>query len=362
MRAAASDRRRSPRAGVLLLALATALAAPGCKSSESGGSAESADKGSEAGEGAAGAAKSAAKTEAKTEAVTLQLNWVPEPEFGGFYAAKHSGGYERAGLDVDIVAGGAGVPTWNMVAAGKVPFAIASGAEILRARLQDAPVVALYAVYQTNPQALMVHADSPVESLEEVFLSGAIERVIMVAGLPYVEHLKQKYGFDKVEIAQYGGNLSLFLPDKKAAQQCFIFSEPVTAREQGVEVKAFSVAESGFNPYLAVLITSEAHMKEHPEQVQAFVEATRAGWQMYLEDPKPTNEYMKQQGASMSMEAMNFAAELQTPYIVSDETSEHYLGYMSAERWSELAQQLLALEEIESIPDVTTLFHNAAAR
>src|SRR5215475_3950632 len=48
--------------------------------------------------------------------VTLQLNWTPEPEFGGFYAAAHDHLYEREGLAVSIKAGGASVQTWKMVA------------------------------------------------------------------------------------------------------------------------------------------------------------------------------------------------------------------------------------------------------
>src|SRR5438067_1178889 len=110
-------------------------------------------------------------------AVTLQLNWTPEPEFGGFYAAVHDHLYEREGLAVSIKAGGAGVQTWKMVATGAVPFAIAEAGEILRARLKDADLVALYAVYQTSPQALMVHKASGVTSLGEVFTSGKIKRV-----------------------------------------------------------------------------------------------------------------------------------------------------------------------------------------
>src|SRR6185436_16328283 len=135
-------------------------------------------------------------------AVTLQLNWTPEPEFGGFYAAAHDHLYEREGLDVSIKAGGAGVQTWKMVATGAVPFAIAEAGEILRARIKDADLVALYAVYQTSPQALMVHKASGVTSLGEVFTSGKIKRVAMESGLPYVKFLQKRYGFDKVEVIQ----------------------------------------------------------------------------------------------------------------------------------------------------------------
>jgi NitT/TauT family transport system substrate-binding protein len=349
-----------------LVALA-ALAAPGCKRSESKDSGKqdtpaatdtATDTTATKDTGNMSVAEPTRSGGPKTD-VTLQLNWVPEPEFGGFYAAAHKGTYDRAGLNVNIVAGGAGVPTWNMVAAGKVPFAIASADEVIRARLQDAPIVALYAVYQTNPQALMVHKDSGVSSLGEIFTSGKIARVILEPGLPYARWLEKQYGFKKIEVAQYSGNLSLFLQDKKAAQQCFVFSEPVSAGEQGVEVTAFSIGESGFNPYTAVLITSEAFLKENTRVVELFVRSSRAGWKAYLENPEPTNEYMKTQQATMTLPAMKRAAELQKPYIVTAETDANYLGYMTEERWRALAEQLVTLGEIEKAPaDIAALFHN----
>lgn len=343
-----------------LASLCGALVAAGgsCSKSNQAAEGQGEEPAGQADKAPAAADKQAA--DAALTPVTLQLNWVPEPEFGGFYAAAHGGLYRDAGLEVDIVAGGGGVPTWNMVATGKVPFAIASAGEIIKARLKDADVVAVYSVYQTSPQALMVHADSGVTSLEEVFTSGKIERVAMEAGLPYVRHLEKRYGFDKVEVVQYGGNLSLFLQDKSMAQQSFIFAEPVSAKLQEVPVEAFSIAESGFNPYLAVVITRAEYLAKHRDVVEAFVRASRAGWDAYLADPEPTNAYMITQKATMRPEAMTLAAELQKPYIVSEETKTHYLGYMSATRWQSLADELVALEDIERAPEVGALFENIA--
>src|SRR5512145_11013 len=50
--------------------------------------------------------------------VKLALDWVPEPEFGGFYAARESGAFARHGLEVEVLGGGAGAPVAQMVAAG----------------------------------------------------------------------------------------------------------------------------------------------------------------------------------------------------------------------------------------------------
>ena len=293
----------------------------------------------------------------RKQAVTLQLNWVPEPEFGGFYAAVHQGLYAGQGLDVEIAAGAAGMQTWQMVATGKVPFAIASAGEVIRARLKGADIVAVYAVYQKSPQALMVHAASGVSSLEEIFTSGKIARVAMEAGLPYGRFLEQRYGFDQVSVVQYSGNLTTFLQDPGMAQQCFVFSEPVSAREQDVPVEVFSIAESGFNPYLAVVITSEAVLKEQPEVVARFVRASRAGWQAYLADPEPANHYMKEQKAAMTLSAMKRAAEMQAPYIVTGEGQA--LGHMDEARWRTLAAQLHSLGETEQAPaTISSHFRN----
>jgi len=253
------------------------------------------------------------------------------------------------------------VQTWQMVATGAVPYAIADAGEILRARTKDADLVALYAVYQTSPQALMVHKKSGATSLAEVFTSGKIKKVAMEAGLPYVKFLQKKYGFDKVEVVQHGGNLSLFLGDPTMAQQCFAFSEPLSAKEKGVEVSVFSTAEAGFNPYIAVVITSGKYLAEHRSEVERFVRATRAGWKAYLDNAVPTNEYLKTQQATMTVPAMNAAADLQKPYVVGDDKTR-YLGFMSEERWKALADQLHELGEIDQVPDVTKAFVNIESK
>jgi len=315
------------------------------------------------GSGERSAEKSAEPGAAPTAAtsVTLQLNWTPEPEFGGFYAAAHKGLYGQEGLEVAVKAGGAGVQTWKMVATGEVPFAVAESGEILRANLKDADLVGLFAVYQTSPQALMVHKESGVTSLGEVFTSGKIKKVAMEAGLPYVRFLEKKYGFGKVEVVQHGGNLALFLADPTMAQQCFAFAEPISAKEKGVEVSVFSTAEAGFNPYLAVAITSGKYLAANRNVVERFVRGTRAGWKAYLEDPGPTNQYLKTQGAAMSVEAMKDYADLQKPYVVGDEKTVE-LGSMSEERWKALAEQLVELGEIDRVPDVGKAFLNVDSK
>jgi NitT/TauT family transport system substrate-binding protein len=276
--------------------------------------------------------------------IRLALNWKPDPQFGGFYAAP----YQKYGLDVEILPGGAGTPTVQMVGAGSAEFGIVSADELVIARSQGNDVVALFAVYQTNPQGIMAHASRKLSSLADVLKGGtlAIQR-----GLPYARLLEKKYGFSKVKIVPSpGGDISVFLTDPNFAQQCFIVSEPLTAMHKGADVQTFSVADAGYNPYTTVLATSGESLRKDPERAKAMVAAVREGWRAYLDDPKPTNQRMNQLNPTMPAEVFAEVAEAQKPLIETDESRRNGLGSMTQERWQTLIAELLELGDIRSAP------------
>ena len=161
---------------------------------------------------------------------------------------------------MEILPGGAGTPTVQMIGAGSAEFGIVSGDELVVARARGNDVVALFAVFQNCPQGIMAHASRHLASIGDVLKEGtlAIQR-----GLPYARILEKKYGFDHVKVVPSpGGDISAFLRDENFAQQCFVMSEPLQARHAGVDVKVFPVADIGYNPYTTVLATSGAHAQE----------------------------------------------------------------------------------------------------
>src|ERR1700722_20872034 len=104
----------------------------------------------------------------KSAKIRLVLDWKPEPEFGGFYAAP----FEKHGLDVEILPGGAGTPTVQMVGAGSAEFGIVAADELVIARARGNDVVALFATFQNCPQGIMVHAWRNLSSIGDVFKEG----------------------------------------------------------------------------------------------------------------------------------------------------------------------------------------------
>jgi NitT/TauT family transport system substrate-binding protein len=277
--------------------------------------------------------------------VKLALNWKAEPQFGGFYAAQINGEFKKRGLDIEILEGGSGTPTVQMLGANKVDFAIVSAEEIIVAQDRGSAVTALFATYQTNPQAIMTHEERHLKSLQEVFASEGV--LSIQSGLSYAQFLLKKYPQPKVKIVPYLGGITNFTKDPKYSQQCFFTSEPLLAEKAGLKVKTFLVANEGFNPYTTVVAANSETLKKDPKTAKAVVEAVRAGWQEYLKNPEPTNKHMAGLNKAMDAETFTKSAAAQKNLIETTETKQKELGFMSTERWQSLISQLKELKIIK---------------
>jgi NitT/TauT family transport system substrate-binding protein len=277
--------------------------------------------------------------------LTLALNWKPEPEFGGLFEAERSGAFAKRGLAVERT-GGPGAPVIQMLTAKQVRFGVASADEVVLARDRGSDVLAIFATFQTCPQGLMAHAARGFGSLEE--LLRAPGTLAVEPGLPYVKWLERRYGFGALRVVPYSYSIGPFLEDPTLSQQVFVTAEPIAARRAGADPRVFLVADSGYDPYTAVIATHGDTLREDAARVTAFVAALREGWQGYLADPAPANARMAPLNPEMDAEAFRLAAEAQRALI---ETGDAPLGQMSAARWSTLAAQLAELGLLAKPPE-----------
>ena len=284
----------------------------------------------------------------------LALNWKPEPEFGGFYEALFSKGYENAGLAVRILPGGAGQPVTQMVAGKKVAFGIAAADEVILARANGARITALFAVYQNDPQGFMVHEKNKAKSLKELFQSEGT--IALQKGLPYSLWIEKHYAPIKAKLVPYTGGIVSFLRDSSFSQQCFLTSEPIAAQREKVLVRTFPISDSGFNPYLAVVIAHEDTLKTDPGMVARFLDATRKGWEAYLKDPARTNREMQKMNPTLDLATFAESAEIQKKFISTPETRKSGIGSMNRDRWSKLYEQLVEVKLAPSGMDVALFY------
>ena len=169
----------------------------------------------------------------------------------------------------------------------------------------------------------------------------------MEVQLPYGKFLQKKYGFEKVKRVPYSGGVANFLADPKFSQQCFVFSEPIAAKNAGGDPQTFLVADAGYNPYTGVIITRGETARNNADLVKRVAKSLQEGWRGYLDDPKPANAVMGKLNRTMDAATFAAAAEAQKALIETDETKKSGLGTMTRERWDTLAKQLVDLKVVD---------------
>ena len=274
------------------------------------------------------------------QTLILQLNWYPEAEHGGYYAALVEGCFAEEGLEVEILPGGRATPVAAELSLGRAQFAISNAADVLLFREQGADIVAVMAAMQDNPRCIIVRKDSGIERFDQL----AGHTLQLGAGRPFVEFLKQQGVLEGVTVVPYFGTVTQLVTDPNMAQQGYVFSEPLLAEQAGTPVRSLMVSKLGFNPYASVLVTTGTMLREHPEQVERMVRASIAGWRKYLRSPNATNAHILAQNKhGLTGEVLSYGVEQMKPLVLPRSLPPHALGTMTPERWQQLAEQLQKL-------------------
>ena len=281
------------------------------------------------------------ESDTDTGKVTLGLNWFPEAEHGGYYAAEVTGAFSDAGLTVDIRPGGPNVPVMQQVARKDLLFGITNADQLILARAQGMPLVAVMAPIQDSPRAIMVHEDSGIRSFDE--LSNIT--IAMSSGAAWAQFLKANVDFEGVTFLP-PGSVAQFLANPEFAQQAYVFSEPFVASSNGGKPHCLMVSELGFNPYTSVLFCHEDTLRDRPELVRQMVDASVQGWDRYLKSPDATNRHIQTLNPEMSAEILAFGADAIRPLCQPDGKSTE-IGLMKLSRWEDLIEQMEAVEAID---------------
>ena len=325
------------------------LLLPGCSGSDSSSTPASGEPGSSASKDTA----SATSDSDKLVKLKLRLNWFPEAEHGGYYAALVHGFFKAEGLDVEILKGGPGVPVREEVGIKRVEFGISNADQILIARAAEADIVGVFAPLQTSPRCIMVHKKSGIQDFDGL----QNLTIALNENSSFGAFLKKHAPLKGCKFVPYKGSLARFVLEDDFAQQAYLFSEPFVASKNGSDPQNLMAADFGFNPYTSVLIVHRDTISDQPDIVRRFVAASRRGWEKYLSEPSETNKHIQEQNPEMEQDILAFgAAELRPLCKTSGDTP---LGSMTRKRWSEISEMLVDLELIEAAQaDVDAAFEN----
>jgi len=281
------------------------------------------------------------QSDANSNKIRIQLNWFPDAQHGGFYAALLNGHYEAVGLDVEIIPGGPGANVEAKVDLGRVEFGVANAHRILLKRNDGAKITALFAAFQNSPRCIMVHEESGITDFK------GLEGVKLAVGsdAAFYKYMQQKVELKDVDLVTYSGSNAKFLVDKSYTQQAYSISEPILVKRKGAKPVTLMLSDLGFNPYTSCLFTSEKIVSERSEMVKKFVAATKQGWIDYIADSEKANKEMEKLNKEHDLQALNEGAT--EAKSLCQPNVDTQVGTMTVERWSELVKQLQAIKMLK---------------
>lgn len=210
--------------------------------------------------------------------VSLQLQWVHQAQFAGFYLAQDLGLYRKAGLEVDIRPGGPGIDPLSELATLRCDFALSWLSEALVVRSKGVDLVNLAQLVQRSALMLVVFNDSGIRTVKD--LDGRRVGLWQRQFAAPPRALFAKLGIEVKEVSQ---NVSMapFLQRAVDAATAMLYNEYHQLYQAGVdrdEITVFDFAEQGMNFPEDGLYTLEDTWQDRKEVCKAFVQASLEGW------------------------------------------------------------------------------------
>lgn len=296
------------------------------------------------------------------EKVTFVLDWTPNTNHTGLYAALEKGYFEEAGLDVEIVQPpeeGAVV----LVASGKAQFGI-SFQDSLAAALtgEDAmPVTAVAAVIQHNTSGIIsragegMHRPKGLEGQRYSTWNGAIE-------LATLEAVMEADGGDysKLELipSTVTDELSALKTHSVDALWIFYGWAGVKMELEGLETDYFEFADIDpvFDYYTPVIIGENKYLEEHPDTSKKFLEAVSKGYAFAMEHPEEAADILCQYAPELDKELVIASQKYLSDQYQADAP---YWGYMDAKRWNDFYAWVNEKQLVEGEVPLDTGFTNS---
>jgi diguanylate cyclase (GGDEF)-like protein len=269
------------------------------------------------------------------ETVHLQLRWKHQFQFAGYYAAVEKGYYRDEGLDVVLHAGAPDRQPVSEVLSGRAQYA-EGNSEVLLARLQGKPLVALAAIFQHSPSVLLALRKSGIVAPRD--LIG--RKVMFMNGMNDADFMTMLFNEgiarDQLSILPSSYNIDDLVAGRVDAFNSYLTNEPYYLKQRGLEYTVLNPINSRVDFYSDILFTTEEEVRNHPQRVEALRRATLKGWRYAMDQPDEIIDLLlAKYQVPKSRAHLEFEANAMRPLILPDLIP---IGNMNPERWQHMAE------------------------
>ncbi len=277
------------------------------------------------------------------QTVRLQLKWKHQFQFAGYYAAIEKGFYDEAGIEVLLIEASEGQNPSDAVFDGNAEFGVCTS-DILLMRSQGKPAVVLTTVFQHSPQILIASKTSGINHVHDL----ADKRIAMEPNAADIIAFMNDEGIslDMCAIDHHSFDANALLNGEIDAISAYSTDELFVVQQAGFEYNIISPMMGGIDFYGDVLFTSEDFIKNKPELVASFRDASLKGWTYAMNNPEEIIELIYTKYSTRhSVEHLQFEAEHMQRLLITDVVEP---GYTNPGRWESIADTYKKLKMLPS--------------
>lgn len=222
------------------------------------------------------------------ERINLQLDWLHQFQFAGYYIAKEKGYYSDNNLDVNIKEFDYNTKLLDNVLQNDNTYSVGKSSLIID-RLQGHKIVLLNAIYQNSPMVLISLKNSNIKTINDfkskkIMLTSDARSAASINSMIMAEGLKT----NDVDFIPHSFKLEDLISGKTDLIGSYLSNEPYILKNMGIEFDIFDPRDYGFDFYGGILFTSEKELKHNPIRVKKFTEASLRGWDYAFENIEET--------------------------------------------------------------------------
>lgn len=240
-----------------------------------------------------------AHAEAHANDVSLQLQWVTQAQFAGYYVALDKGYYEEEGLNVTILPGGPDIAPPQVLAGGGADVMLNWMPSALAAREKGLPVVNIAQPFKSSGLMLTCWKDTGIESVED-FPGKTIGVWFFGNEYPFLSWMAQEGistdgGDDGVTVLKQGFNVDPLLQRQADCISTMTYNEYGQVLDAGVspdELVTFQYEDQGVATLEDGIYALEENLDDpvFVDKMVRFVRASMKGWKYAEENPEEAAE------------------------------------------------------------------------
>jgi NitT/TauT family transport system substrate-binding protein len=228
-------------------------------------------------------------TEPPTEPVSLQLQWVTQAQFAGYYVALDKGWYREEGIDLTISPGGPDLVPADMVMAGTSDFGTSLLADLIVNVQNGGAVVSIAQIQQTNGLLLLAFKSSGIEGPADFV--GKRVGVWLGGWEAQFDALMAREGLttQDFDLVSQGFSMDPFLDGSLDVASAMIYNEYHVVLESGVKAEDLNIidyADYGLDFPGDVLFTSRRLVEDNPDLCTRMLRASLRGWEYAVQHPE----------------------------------------------------------------------------